>query len=84
MRQSGTEEKAALLLTAVDDEDDNGDIESVESPKRVRHNNFPVIVKRPKTYQRHGTNSTHPVLCFMLILGAFIFGCLSDVVIVLY
>ena len=84
MRQSGTEEKAALLLTAVDDEDDNGDIESLESPKRIRHDNFPVIAKRPKTYQRHGAGSTHPVLCFMIILGAFIIGCFSGVVIMIY
>ena len=84
MRQSGTEEKAALLLTSVDDEDDNFDRESIESSTRVRRDNFSVVAKRPKTYQRHGASSTHPVLCFTLILGAFVFGCLSGVVIMLY
>lgn len=84
MRQSGTEEKAALLLTSVDEEDDNADLESIESPARVRRDNFPVVTKRPKTYRRHAASSTQPVLCFILILGAFIFGCLSGVVIMLY
>jgi hypothetical protein len=85
MRQLGAEEKAALLLTSADDDDDdNHDNESTESQKKVRHDNFPVIAKRPKTYQKHHTNSTHPVLFFILILSAFILGCISGVVIILY
>lgn len=82
MHQLGTEEKAALLLTSVDD--DNEDVESNESPKKVHHDNFPVVSKRPKTYQRRRTASSHPVLFFVLILSAFIFGCLSGVCIMLY
>jgi len=80
MRQLGTEEKAALLLTSAD-EDDN---ESTESSTQLQHDNFPIVSKRPKTYQRRRTNNPHPILCFMLILSAFIFGCLSGVAIILY
>jgi hypothetical protein len=81
MHQLGTEENAALLL-AVADDDDNDNEELINSPRKIQHDNFPVIAKRPKTYQRH--SSTHPVLCFSLILGAFILGSISGVVIMLY
>jgi hypothetical protein len=80
MRQLGTEEKAALLLASTNDDDN----ESLESPKKVHHDNFPVISKRTKTYESPRTTSTHPVLCFMLLLSAFIFGCLSGAAIMLY
>jgi hypothetical protein len=82
MHQLGTEEKAALLLASVDD--DNEEVESIESPKKVRHDDFPVVSKRPKTYQRRRTASSHPVLFFVLILSAFIFGCISGTLIMLY
>jgi hypothetical protein len=82
MHQLGTEEKAALLLTSVDD--DNEEVESIESPKKVRHDNFPVVSKRPKTYQRRRIGSSHPVLFFVFILSAFILGCLSGVAIMVY
>jgi hypothetical protein len=81
MRQLGTEEKAALLLTA-DDDDDNEEL--MNSSRRIQNDNFPVITKRPKTYERHHSSNSHPVLCFTLILGAFILGCVSGVVIMLY
>jgi hypothetical protein len=79
MRQLGTEEKTALLLEAVDD-----DNQSSESPTQVQHDNFPTISKRPKTYRRHRTGSAHPVLCFVFIIGAFMFGSLSGAAIMLY
>jgi hypothetical protein len=81
MHQLGTEEKAALLLTADDDDDDH---EMMNSSFEVKHDKFPVVAKRPKTYQRHRANSTHPALCFVIILGAFILGCTAGVVIMLY
>ena len=82
MHQLGTEEKAALLLTSIDD--DNEEVESIESPKKARHDDFPVVSKRPKTYQRRRTPSSHPVLFFVLILSAFIFGCISGTLIMIY
>jgi len=81
MRQLGTEEKAALLLTSADEDDNES---TTESSTQAQHDNFPIVSKRPKTYQRRPTNNTHPGLCFILILSAFIFGCLSGVVIMLF
>ena len=75
MRQLGAEEKAALLLPMDDDDDDN---EAAILP----HDHFPVIARRPKTY--HHSHGPHPMLCFTLILFAFILGCVSGVVIMLY
>lgn len=80
MRQLGTEEKAALLLASADEDDHD----SSESPIQIEKDNFPTVSKRPKTYQRRRTESTHPVLCFMIVLGVFVFGCLSGAVIMLY
>ena len=81
MLQLGMEEKAALLLTpADDDEDDNHELNNSHS--KPEHDNFPVISRHPKTYNRSA--GTHPVLCFALILGAFVFGCICGVVIMLY
>ncbi|CAF5120147.1 unnamed protein product, partial [Rotaria magnacalcarata] len=46
--------------------------------------NNPIVSKRPKTYQRGRSSSTHPILFFILILCAFILGCLTGVAILLY
>lgn len=82
MHQLRGEEKAALLLTSVDDE--NEDVESIESPQKPQHDDFPVVSKRPKTYQRRRTASSHPVLFFVFILSAFVIGCISGVIIMVY
>jgi hypothetical protein len=82
MHQLGGEESAALLLTATNDDEDDDNQELLNSPSKNQHDNFPVITKRPKTY--HRSTGTHPVLCFALILGAFILGCISGVLIILY
>jgi hypothetical protein len=79
MHQLGMEEKAALLLTPTDDDDEE---ELNNSNSKTEHDNFPVIAKHPKTY--HRSIGTHPVLCFALILGAFVCGCISGFVIMLY
>lgn len=42
-------------------------------------NSPPIIAKRPKT-----SRGPHPILCFTLILFAFVLGCVSGVVIMLY
>ena len=75
MRQVGTEEKAALLLASADDDEHVS-----RSPDHT-----PVVVKRRRTYQqRQPASDSHSVVVFLLILGAFVFGCLSGVVIMLY
>lgn len=81
MRQLGTEEKAALLLTPIDNDDDDDETDQLT---KTHHDQFPTVSKRPKTYYRTRSNSSHPVLIFILILSAFIFGCLSGVVIMIY
>jgi hypothetical protein len=78
MRQLGTEEKAALLLASADDDDDD------HNESKVQHDNFQIVSKRPKTYQRRRTNSTQSICVFILILSAFIFGCATGVIIILY
>lgn len=80
MRQLGTEEKAALLLPVADDDDDE---EFDNSPATIPHDHFPVITKRPRTYEQSRAGA-HPVLCFTLILCAFILGCVSGVIIMVY
>ena len=80
MRQLGTEEKAALLLASADDDD----LDPSEPTSKISSDQFPVVSKRPKSYQRRRTPSTHPVFFFIFILSAFIMGCLSGVVILLY
>ena len=82
MRQLGTEEKAALLLTPIDNDDDDDD--EIDQLTKTHRDQFPTVSKRPKTYYRTRSNSSHPVLIFILILSAFIFGCLSGVVIMIY
>ncbi len=77
MRQLGTEEKAALLLASADDDDDHNE-------SKVQHDNFQIVSKRPKTSQRRRTNNTQSICVFTLILSAFIFGCASGVIIMLY
>jgi len=84
MRQLGTEEKAALLLAADDDDDDDNHEMINSPPSKVVNDNFPTIAKRPRTYHRRSTSNTHPILCFTLIMGAFVLGCVSGVVIILY
>jgi len=85
MHQLGTEEKAALLLTpAADDDDEDENHEMINSSTKNQHDNFPVIAKRPKTYERRRTPSSHPILCFILIMSTFVLGCASGVIIVLY
>jgi hypothetical protein len=86
MRSLGTEEKAALLLTAADDDDDDNNdnnSELINSPTKIENDNFPVIAKRPKTYQNRPT-SAYPILCFALIMGTFVVGCFSGVIIMSY
>ena len=80
MHQLGNEEKAALLLTSTDDDCS----EVIQSSSIVQHDNNPVISNRPKTCRHHDTNSTDPILLFILILSAFVLGCLSGAFIILY
>ncbi|CAF4117947.1 unnamed protein product, partial [Adineta steineri] len=80
MRQLDTEEKAVLLLSSADDDDNP----TTQTSLKVQHDNFPVVAKRPKTYQRRRTTNTHPMYFFIFILGSFIFGCLSGVAIMVY
>ncbi|CAF0984827.1 unnamed protein product [Rotaria sordida] len=87
MLQLETEERTALLLSeaADDDDDNNNDNHNVINiPLNGRNDDFPVVAKRPKTYQRHPISNAHPMLCFGLILGAFILGCLTGIIILLY
>lgn len=84
MRQLGSEEKAALLLTPADDDGDDNNDEIMNSTMNNSHDNFPVVSKRPKTYHRHRSSSTHPVLCFVLIMVTFVLGCVSGVIIMTY
>jgi hypothetical protein len=81
-----TEEKAALLLAEADDDEQEHDDEyELTSPAlQSQHDNFPVVAKRPKTYQRHRSLTSHPVLCFTLILVTFVLGCASGVAMMLY
>jgi hypothetical protein len=78
MHHLRTEEKAALLIASADDD------ETSQFSSPVPHDDFPVVSKRPKTYQRRRTSSTHPVFFFGIILSAFIVGCLSGVAIMVY
>jgi hypothetical protein len=80
MRQLGTEEKAALLLASADDDDN----ELNQSPCKVQNDNFSIISKRPKTYQRRRRTAPHSVFLLIIILAAFIVGCISGVAIILY
>jgi hypothetical protein len=86
MHQLGTEEKAALLLAAADDDDDdyNNNHEMTNSPSNAENGNFPVVTKRPKTYHRPRTSRSHPVLYIILIVGAFLLGCVSGISIIFY
>ncbi|CAF1102937.1 unnamed protein product [Adineta ricciae] len=45
---------------------------------------FPVVTKRPRTYHRHRSATSQPILCFFFILAAFLLGSASAVVIMLY
>ncbi|CAF3458821.1 unnamed protein product [Rotaria socialis] len=84
MRQLGNEEKAALLLASPDDDANELSQSSTTTSNQI---NNPIVSKRPKTYQRGRTStnsSTHPILFFILILCAFILGCLTGVAILLY
>ncbi|UJR16475.1 hypothetical protein I4U23_003377 [Adineta vaga] len=81
MRQLGTEEKAALLLASAD-EDDHDDHDHRSSTNE--HDQFPVVQKRPKTYQRRRANNSHSILFFVLTLIAFVIGCFSGVAIIIY
>ncbi|CAF4228132.1 unnamed protein product [Rotaria sp. Silwood2] len=80
MNSLGNEENAALLLASADDDGN----ELSQSSSRVKQDNIPIVSKRPKTYQRHRPSRSHPVLIFLLILCAFILGCVSGVAILLY
>ncbi|CAF2045254.1 unnamed protein product [Rotaria magnacalcarata] len=87
MHQLANEEKAALLLSAVDYDGDGDEDENhlrTNTSLNVPDDRFPVVAKRPKTYQRHPISNAHPLLCFTFVLGAFILGCLSGVIIMLY
>ena len=74
MLQLGSEEKAALLLTSADDDEHPAD----------SHDVVPLVAKRRRTSQRRPTNSSQSVVIFILILSAFVLGCFSGVVIILY
>ncbi|CAF1544003.1 unnamed protein product [Rotaria sp. Silwood1] len=80
MNQLGNEEKAALLLASADD--DGNEISQTTS--RPKQDNRSIVHKRPKTYQRRRASNIHPVLIFLLILCAFILGCISGIAILLY
>ena len=87
MHPSRIEEKAALLLAEADDDEDQ-ELDT-SSPVKPNHEHIPMVSKRPKSshsHPRHRSRPTgsHPVLCFALIMGAFILGCVSGVVIMLY
>lgn len=81
MRQLGAEEKAALLLPMTDD-DDNDNEELLNSSTTHPNEQFPMVIKRLKSPRQ--SRGPHPILCFTLILFAFIIGCVSGVVIMLY
>ncbi|UJR29971.1 hypothetical protein I4U23_017518 [Adineta vaga] len=85
MRQLGSEENAALLLSA-DEDNDEDDLHHriTHSPSSPSNDRFPVVAKRPRTYHRHQTATSQPILCFILLLGAFVLGCVTGVAIVLY
>ena len=89
MRQLGAEEKAALLLTAADEDDDeynnNNNHEMTNSPSNIKNDdNFPVVAKRPRSYQRHRSSSSHPVLYVVLMVGVFLLGCVTGICIIFY
>lgn len=85
MHQLENEEKTALLLSAVDENDDENDNRNVtDATLNITNDNTPIVANRPRTYQRYPISNAHPLLCFTLIVGAFIVGCLSGVIIMLY
>ena len=77
------EEKAALLLAA-DDNDEETQHDITASSSTHPNDHFPVVTKRPRTYHRHQSPTSQPILCFFLILAAFLLGSASAVVIMLY
>lgn len=93
MSQLDKEQKTGLLLSSIDDdEDDDNNVvnehlpmtRSTQKKPLANDDQFPIVKKRPKTYQRHRTNFNHPVSFFVILLSAFLFGCLAGVVIMLY
>jgi len=86
MHQIRTEEKAALLLPEADDDEEQMDLSPIKPirPTILNDDDIPVVKKRPRTYHRSSTTSSQPFLCVALILFAFIFGCVSGVVVMLY
>jgi hypothetical protein len=82
MQQLRTEEKAALLLASVDEHNDEDDIRCAGS-KSLR-DGVAIRSKHSQSSQRYRTSSIHPFFLFIFIMCAFIFGCLSGVVILLY
>ncbi len=89
MRQLGAEEKAALLLTAADEDDDeynnNNSHEMTNSPSNVKNDdNFPVVAKRPRNYQRYRSSNNHSLLYVVLMVGVFLLGCVTGICIIFY
>lgn len=88
MSQFDNEQKTGLLLASVDDDEEaDGEHLPMSHSRKVKNyenEHFPVIKNRPKTYQRHRTTLNHPVSYFILLLSAFLVGCIAGVVIMLY
>ena len=82
MQQLRTEEKAALLLASADEHNDEEDIRCTAS--KSPRDGVTIRSKHFQSSQRYRTNSIHPVFLVIFIMCAFIVGCLSGVVILLY
>lgn len=89
MQQSRNEEEAAaLLLSTADNDDDDDDDDhhhnTTSIPLNTLDDNSPVVKRNRKTFKNRSASSIHPLVCFAFILGAFVIGCISGVIIILY
>ena len=82
MQQLRTEEKAALLLASTDEHNDDDDIRF--TPSKSLRAGVAIKSKHVHSSQRYRTHSIHPIFLVIFIVCAFIVGCLSGVVILLY
>ncbi|CAF1275420.1 unnamed protein product [Adineta ricciae] len=63
MHHLGHQEKAALLLAADDDHDDEETHHDMTTSSSTHTNDrFPVVTKRPRTYHRHRSATSQPIL----------------------
>lgn len=81
MNRLGTEEKAALLLAEVDEDDE---FEMTPTVNKPNNDKVTVLPKRTRTRNRRDSDSSNVILCFGLIVTAFVLGCLSGVIIMFY